>query len=220
MRSTSARRDFHGSVLYQRFSFPSDSSFKSRASSAWLMPGLFSGVHIGHRRRGNVIGIWFSFAWYNNNAYAHIILSCVHIGHATAGPCQCIGAPGRNRTCNSNTAFETGASACSATGAYKNGPPQPRASVAGESVVRNSVATLRCRSREPFSSPSTGELADSNRPDFGTCLLYMPHPRAGLARYKMARQLRIVERLAGICLGLPVRLELTTCRLQICCSAS
>ena len=35
-----------------------------------------------------------------------------------------------------------------------------------------------------LSQQSTGELADSNRPDFGTCPLYMPHPHAGLARYK------------------------------------
>lgn len=37
--------------------------------------------------------------------------------------------------------------------------------------------------RRPFPL-SAGDLADSNRPDFGTCLIKPPHLHAGLAAYK------------------------------------
>jgi len=36
---------------------------------------------------------------------------------------------------------------------------------------------------------SAGDLADSNRPDFGTCLIKLPLPRAELAAYKQRHAL-------------------------------
>lgn len=135
-------------------------------------------------------------------------LLCVHIGQAPAGPCPRIGAPGRNRTCKGMPLLRRVRLPVPPLAHIKNGPTQPCASMAGESATRNlwcCVAsppgvysttspgiyrmhirpTLYGRLRSYMRSfpQSAGDLADSNRPDFGTCLIKPPLPRAGLAAY-------------------------------------